>query len=122
MNKRPVSNTVAKKQEKQKTKKRRVIRPAKYKRFISFMQNNNLPLENIQKFEVFDLKSDGEDVMPWGKYSGENIIDLWRNLIEGGRSYLLWLHKQDIKHADLKAKLEELRGLELKSTGIDPCA
>lgn len=102
-------------------KKKRVIRPAKYKRFLKFMQTNKFPLDNIQKFEVFDLQSKGEDVMPWGKFSGESIIDLWRNLIEGGRSYLLWLYKQDIKHIELKDKLEELRQKEIVSTGLDPC-
>ena len=102
-------------------KKRRTIRQAKYKRFLAFVQANGLDLTNIQKFEVFDLQDDnGEDKMPFGKYSGENIIDLWRNLIEGGRSYLIWLYKQDIRHEDLRQKLEDLRRKEIDRTGTDP--
>jgi|TARA_Y100000296_G_scaffold87407_2_gene133164 uncharacterized protein (DUF3820 family) len=121
----PQEKTQTPQEEKPKKKKyerkKRNIRPAKYKRFLKFMQENALPLDNIQKFEVFDLKAPDDDTMPWGKYAGENIIDLWKNLIEGGRSYLMWLYKQDIKHLELREKLEELRRDELLLTGIDPC-
>ena len=101
-------------------KEKRVIQPPKYKRFTKFLHVNGLPLENVQKFEVFDLNAPKEDQMPWGKYEGEKILDLWKNIVPGGRQYLLWLYKREISHIELKEKLDELRKNEIEETGIDP--
>lgn len=106
---------------KKKRRKRKPIRPSKYDRYKTFMQKHGYDLCHLQEFEVHCLNDcDHKDQMPWGKHKGANILDLWTNLIDGGKSYLLWLYKQEIEHVQLKAKLEELRQAEIARTGVDP--
>ncbi len=104
-----------------KSRKRRPIRPSKYNRYKDFMQKNGYDLCHLQEFEVHCLNDcNDKDQMPWGRHKGCNIMDLWTNLIDGGKSYLLWLYKQEIEHVQLKRKLEELRQAEIARIGVDP--
>ena len=91
---------------------------SKLTRLLTWLKAGNHPTEEqvhaiLAEFDLYEKRiiqeNIGEKTIMFGKYKGTKFIDLWNDKSsKGGRSYLIWLSKQDELYGDIVPILSAL--------------